>query len=776
MFEYLHSFKQTFKFIMAFLALLAFQDISAADIKCLNNSTYNGAHPFLNALSIEPLKEFAVDRNGLDAPENRFLNEITFLNNNLVSNTYNNLANEECNPLPFVLSSGESVRPNQTIDICAKTTFGDCSLKIMPCTKNVITVTGMNGQGVYRFEESGCISYTAIQKPTATIDSICVLVCNEEKKCKEAFIKTTIKKTSNIFYYPKPLTKDTSIKICLDLNWVTDQSALNVSDCDGKKANTSLNGQYQIDGAGCIGYTVNESVTSSKDSLCIVVCDNTICDTTMIVIPIDTNQNVIYIPTSSKPDVSRELCLNTDWKTDNDLTGANYEGNISGKTELGSYTIQNNGCVNYIANSNPARLVDSLNVVFCDGNNVCDSTILVMRIDTTTTTYLYPNSPLSPDETKEICFDYGWKFIEGITISNCEGLYSGTSSQGSYSILNDGCISYKTNTNPTDVSDTICVRACDQKGRCDERKVIIPIDTSSWRGVMTLDDSFVSGEVFSVCIDTSWANSAINLSTCASSDDVIVGTMIFNEDNCFTYIVPFVENKTVDTLCVIVCDNYSTCDTTMVLISLGNKDSDNDGISDLIEIGSDSSNPIDTDNDGIPDYLDLDTDDDGIPDAIEKGNGIMLRDTDGDGIPNFRDIDSDGDGLLDLLESKTNPSIQFHVDSMPDCNNNGIFDVLDAERCGELLIPETFTPNNDGKNDLFIITGLMQSAPNAKLSVFNRWGSPVFSEEPYQNDWNGIIKGGYTSERGVVPKGVYYYILEPNNGEPIQNGFIYILY
>ena len=34
--------------------------------------------------------------------------------------------------------------------------------------------------------------------------------------------------------------------------------------------------------------------------------------------------------------------------------------------------------------------------------------------------------------------------------------------------------------------------------------------------------------------------------------------------------------------------------------------SDNDGIPDSHEIGSDANNPVDTDNDGTPDYLDLD--------------------------------------------------------------------------------------------------------------------------------------------------------------------------
>ena len=58
------------------------------------------------------------------------------------------------------------------------------------------------------------------------------------------------------------------------------------------------------------------------------------------------------------------------------------------------------------------------------------------------------------------------------------------------------------------------------------------------------------------------------------------------------------------------------------------------------------SDPVrDSDNDGIPDAIDLDDDNDGIVDT-QEGSG----DTDGDGTPNRLDLDSDGDGCLDAVE------------------------------------------------------------------------------------------------------------------------------
>lgn len=71
-------------------------------------------------------------------------------------------------------------------------------------------------------------------------------------------------------------------------------------------------------------------------------------------------------------------------------------------------------------------------------------------------------------------------------------------------------------------------------------------------------------------------------------------------------------------------------------------DQDADGILDSIE-GIDTD--VDTDNDGIPDYLDTDSDNDNIPDATEG-----IDDVDSDGIANFRDTDSDNDGIPDATE------------------------------------------------------------------------------------------------------------------------------
>ena len=75
------------------------------------------------------------------------------------------------------------------------------------------------------------------------------------------------------------------------------------------------------------------------------------------------------------------------------------------------------------------------------------------------------------------------------------------------------------------------------------------------------------------------------------------------------------------------------------LLNYLDTDSDNDGIGDQVETLQDS------DLDGIANYLDSDSDNDGVSDAVEGAS-----DFDGDGLANYLDLDSDDDGVSDQQE------------------------------------------------------------------------------------------------------------------------------
>jgi len=64
-----------------------------------------------------------------------------------------------------------------------------------------------------------------------------------------------------------------------------------------------------------------------------------------------------------------------------------------------------------------------------------------------------------------------------------------------------------------------------------------------------------------------------------------------------------------------------------------------------------------------------------------------------------------------------------------------------------ISLPNIFTPNGDGINEVFYIRNL---PTDSQLIITNRWGTEVYSSRSYQNDWNG----------GSTTDGVYYYKLQ----------------
>ncbi len=134
----------------------------------------------------------------------------------------------------------------------------------------------------------------------------------------------------------------------------------------------------------------------------------------------------------------------------------------------------------------------------------------------------------------------------------------------------------------------------------------------------------------------------------------------------------------------------------------------------------------DTDGDSIPDYLDLDSDNDGIPDIVEAGlasissgegkipsgsfvdansNGMHDAfeasspiDSDNDGVPNYRDLDSDNDAIFDVDEARTK---RYVISTLTfdngdgDINGDGVGDGPESEVFREKDL------NKDGTTESF---------------------------------------------------------------------------
>jgi len=88
-------------------------------------------------------------------------------------------------------------------------------------------------------------------------------------------------------------------------------------------------------------------------------------------------------------------------------------------------------------------------------------------------------------------------------------------------------------------------------------------------------------------------------------------------------------------------------------------------------------------------------------------------------------------------------------------------------------IPEGFSPNGDGINDLFVIRGIERYPANT-FTIYNRWGDEVFEASPYQNTWDGKATMGLRVGGNELPVGTYFYILNLGDGSSIYKGTIYL--
>ena len=87
-----------------------------------------------------------------------------------------------------------------------------------------------------------------------------------------------------------------------------------------------------------------------------------------------------------------------------------------------------------------------------------------------------------------------------------------------------------------------------------------------------------------------------------------------------------------------------------------------------------------------------------------------------------------------------------------------------------VFVPNSFSPNGDGNNDLFLIYG--ENIKTVNLKVFNRWGELVFNSENQFLGWDGNYKGQQQQT------GVYVYEAQVtflDNTQTLRTGSITLL-
>lgn len=125
--------------------------------------------------------------------------------------------------------------------------------------------------------------------------------------------------------------------------------------------------------------------------------------------------------------------------------------------------------------------------------------------------------------------------------------------------------------------------------------------------------------------------------------------------------------------------------------------------------------------------------------------------------------------IIGSLQSKE--TLTIHVIALGDipCQNSQ-GNATATTPADEIFIPNSFTPNGDGKNDLFKVYG--NGLANMEMKIFNQWGELLYAGKDISTGWDGTHKGRRQ------PIGVYSYVIRltlTDKSEVIKKGSVNLL-
>ncbi len=89
----------------------------------------------------------------------------------------------------------------------------------------------------------------------------------------------------------------------------------------------------------------------------------------------------------------------------------------------------------------------------------------------------------------------------------------------------------------------------------------------------------------------------------------------------------------------------------------------------------------------------------------------------------------------------------------------------------EIYLPNAFSPNGDGRNDVFRLISIGGNTLKV-FSVFNRWGELIYTTNDISRGWDGTFKGKFQEP------GAYYWYLKawnPCDGDVFKKGNVILV-
>jgi gliding motility-associated-like protein len=85
-----------------------------------------------------------------------------------------------------------------------------------------------------------------------------------------------------------------------------------------------------------------------------------------------------------------------------------------------------------------------------------------------------------------------------------------------------------------------------------------------------------------------------------------------------------------------------------------------------------------------------------------------------------------------------------------------------------VLIPDAFTPNNDGINETWELKGV-EGYPDCRVTIYNRWGEVIFHSVGYKSPFDGTVAGA------LQMPGIYAYRIQLTENSPELTGSVTLI-
>jgi gliding motility-associated-like protein len=166
---------------------------------------------------------------------------------------------------------------------------------------------------------------------------------------------------------------------------------------------------------------------------------------------------------------------------------------------------------------------------------------------------------------------------------------------------------------------------------------------------------------------------------------------------------------------------------------------------------------------GQPDSLDFHVEIDQVSCKDERDGRIFIRPA--GGTPAYSISWSTGANSA-LIDELSGNEYSIVLTDAQQCQYHASFTVpVNPEACiTPVGVPNTFTPNGDGVNDLWVIRHF-EEYPEMDVRVFNQWGKQIFASRGYQQPWDGA----------GAQAGTYYYTINLSNGDKPFSGTLTII-